>query len=88
MDEVHPFSDTIGVEVLLRQSENMLSEDIEAVGPKNALRIWGFMSKFVALDRFIAALGLADLHPGTSVCRKTCAPEYIGTALRVTVFLF
>lgn len=86
MDEVHPFSDTTGVDVLLRESERMLSRDLEAVGPKNASRIWGFMSKFLLLDQFMKTMGLADCYPGTPVPRKICSMDYFGTASKVTVF--
>jgi hypothetical protein len=65
----------------------MLSTDLKAVGPKNASRIWGFMSKFVMLDRFIKALGAAEIHPGLCVARRTCPMEYFGTVDRVSIFL-
>lgn len=64
----------------------MLSPDLRAVGPKNAGRIWGLMSKFVMLDRFIKALGAADVHPGLCVARRSCPMEYFGTVDRVSIF--
>lgn len=85
LDDVHPFSDTSGVDVLLRESEYMLSLDLDAVGPKNAARIWGFMSKFVMLDRFSKALGVANVYPGVRVPKTMCSLSYIGTASKVSV---
>ena len=73
--------------MVLRESERMLSRDMDAVGPKNASRIWGFISKFVMLDRFIKTLGLADLYPGIPIHRYHCDTEYLGTASRVMIFL-
>jgi len=85
LDEVHPFSDTSGVDVLLRESEYMLSLDMDAVGPKNASRIWGFMSKFVMLDRFSKTLGVANVYPGVRVPKRMCSLSYIGTASKVSI---
>lgn len=84
MDEVYPFSDTIGVDVVLREAECILSSHLEAVGPKNAARIWGFMSKFVMLDRFSAVLGVAKVYPGVNVPRKICSNDYLGSGLKVS----
>ena len=64
----------------------MLSRDLEAVGPKNASRIWGFMSKFLLLDRFMKTMGLTDRYPGISVPRKISSMDYFGTASKVTIF--
>lgn len=83
MDEVHPFSDTSGVDVLLREAEMILSPKWELVGSKNAGRIWGFISKFVMLDRFAKTLGAADMYPGIVVPRKMCSNDYLGTGLKV-----
>jgi hypothetical protein len=83
LDEVHPFSDTIGVDVVLREAANMLSPHFEAVGPKNAARIWGFMSKFVMLDRFSATLGAAKIYPGLPVPKQMCSNDYLGSAAKV-----
>ena len=44
LDEIHLFSDTVGVDVVLRDSERIIWSDLDAVGPKNAAQIWGFMS--------------------------------------------
>jgi hypothetical protein len=65
----------------------MLSTELRAVGPKNASRIWGFMSKFVMLDRFIKALGAADAHAGFCVPRDACLLQGIGTADKVSISL-
>ena len=50
LDEIHLFSNMVGVDVVLRDSERILWSDLDAVGPKNAVQIWGFISKFVMLD--------------------------------------
>ena len=83
LDEIHPFSDMVGVDVVLQDSERILWSDLDAVGPKNAARIWGFISKFVMLDWFVKTLGLAEAYPA----RKTRPLDYLGTAMKVTVFL-
>ena len=64
----------------------MHSEDISAVGPRNASRIWGFVSKFVMLDRFAKTLGLAEIHKAPPVRRTVCEEEYFGTAAKVRIF--
>ena len=86
LDEVHPFSDTTLVDTVLRESEWMLSEKSNEVGPKNASRIWGFMSKFVMLDRFGKALGLGEVHPGVFIPRENFEKGYFGTATKVLLF--
>jgi hypothetical protein len=83
LDEVHPFSDTDSVDLVLRESEHILSPHLDAVGRRNAARIWGFMSKFAMLDRFIKTLGVEKLHPGIPVPRNVCSTEYLGTGLKV-----
>ena len=84
MDEVHPFSDTIGIDVVLREAEKLMSEEIHEVGPKNAARIWGFLSKFVMLDRFGKTLGAAEIYPAVPIPRRMCPAEYLGTAFKVS----
>lgn len=64
----------------------MLSQNMQEVGWRNAGRIWGFMSKFVMLDRLSKALGAAKVYPGLSVPRKTCSSEYLGTGAKVRFF--
>jgi hypothetical protein len=64
----------------------MLSPKLDAVGPRNAGRIWGFISKFVMLDRFSEVLGATKVHPGLPVPRNTCLPDYIGTGGKVLYF--
>ena len=64
----------------------MLSPHLEAVGMKNAGQIWGFISKFVMLDRFSKVLGAAEVYPGLPVPRKMCSPDYLGTGAKVTYF--
>ena len=36
LDEIHLFSDMVGVDVALRDSKRILWSDLDAVGPKNA----------------------------------------------------
>ena len=85
LDGVYPFSDTTGVATVLQEAENMLSPNLEAVGPRNAGRIWGFISKFVMLDRFGKALGAAEVFQGLSVPRNTCSLDYLGTGVKVSI---
>jgi hypothetical protein len=85
LDEVHPFSDTDRVDVVLREANNILRMD--SVGAKDASRIWGFVSKFAMLDRFCKALGLAEectLKPKPKKCDTL---EYFGTGSKVTNLL-
>ena len=84
LDEVYPFSDTGSVDIILRDAQKILSED---VGPKNASQIWGFISKFVMLDHFIKALGAVEVHPGLLVPKKLCELEYLGKGSKVSIFL-
>ena len=72
----------MGVDVVLRDSERILWSDLDAVGPKNAVQIWGFISKFIMLDLFVA-----EAYPGIPMARKTRPLDYLGTAMKVTVFL-
>jgi hypothetical protein len=83
LDDIHPFSDTSWVDVVLRESERMLLPDHETA-PKTASRIWGFISKFVILDRFLKTLGVAELLPGIEVPRRICSSEHLGTASKVS----
>jgi hypothetical protein len=87
LDEVNPFSDTVAVDIVLRDSEKMLSPNLNAVGPKNAGRIWAFISKFVMLDRFSKVSGVAKVFPGEAVERRSCSSDYLGTGFKVGVFL-
>ena len=87
LDEIHLFSDTVGVDVVLWGSERILWSDLDAVGPKNAVQIKGFISKFIMLNRFIKTLGLAEAYPGIPMARKTHPLDYLGTATKLTVFL-
>jgi hypothetical protein len=84
---VHPFSDTTGVDHVLKDAENIFSENSDRVGPKNAARIWGFISKFVMVDRFIKALGVADTYPGLPMPRKLCTGDYLGNGSKARFFL-
>jgi hypothetical protein len=74
------------VDAVLRDAEKILSPLSDAVGAKNAARIWGFMSKFVMLDRFSKTLGVADIYPGSLVSKNVCSVEYLGTGSKVNSF--
>lgn len=87
LDTVYPFSDTTGVDVILRDAEKILSSHLDAVGRNSSSRIWGFLSKFVMLDRFSKTLGAADIYPGLRVPRKICSTDYLGTGAKVSKFL-
>lgn len=71
----------------MRDAEIILSSNFDKVGPKNAGRIWGFISKFVMLDRFIKDLGVAQIHPGVPVPRKLCTLDYLGNASKASILL-
>jgi hypothetical protein len=66
----------------------MLSPRLEAVGSKNASRIWGFISKFVMLDRFSKTLGATEMYPGPPVLRKPCSSQHIGSIRAEQVSIF
>ena len=85
--DLHPFSDTVGVDIVLWDSERILWSELDAVGPKHAVQIWSFISKFVMLDWFVKTLGLAEAYPGIPMAKKTHPLEYLGTATKVTIFL-
>lgn len=86
LDDVHPFSDSHRVDVLLREADYIFSSNTDAVGRKAASRIWGFMSKFSMLDRFSKTLGVAERYPGVRRRRELCSSECIGTLSRVSTF--
>lgn len=67
----------------MRDSEKILASEFDAVGPRNSARIWGFISKFVMLDRFMKTLDFAVEYPGSLVPRVVHSPEYFGTASKV-----
>jgi hypothetical protein len=75
------------VDIILREADKVLCSNLDAVGPKNASRIWGFISKFVMLDRFSKALGVAIDYPGISVSKKLCSIDYIGRGSKVSISL-
>jgi hypothetical protein len=79
LDEGYPFSDTVSVDVVLREAEQILSTHLCG----HASRIWGFMSKFVMLDRFCKTLGVAKQYPGKTVVKKMCSNDYLGTGSKV-----
>lgn len=88
MDNVGPFADTIGVQTVLDDAERMLSPGMEIVGRKNASRIWGFVSKFVMVDRFARALFGSEFHAAVPVRRNLCSEESLGTAKKVSIYFF
>lgn len=87
LDEVYPFSETLRVEIVLREAEHILSDNVNAVTRNNASRIWGFMSKFAMLDRFSKSLDVAMEYPGIRIHRTVCSPDFIGTCSKVSVLL-
>lgn len=72
---------------VLRDAERIFSPNTVAVGPKNAARIWGLISKFVMLDRFAKTLFRMDFLPGFRVTRKFCSEDYFGTGAKVSIYL-
>ena len=86
LDDVHPFSDSHRVDVLLREADCILSSNTDTVGRKAASRIWGFMSKFSMLDRFSKTLSVAERYPGIRRCRDLCSSDCIGTVSKVSTF--
>ena len=87
LDEVHPFSNTAAIDIVYCEAEEILSPKFIVVSVKNASQIWGFMSKFVMLDRCSKTMGMAKLHPGHCVPRKLCNLNYLGTSSKVGTFL-
>lgn len=83
LDEAHPFNENSAVDQVLQEAEGLLSSPVDAVGVRHASQIWGFISKFVMVDRFGAVLGAAQVHPGLPVPRRLCLPEYLGTGAKV-----
>jgi hypothetical protein len=71
------------VGAILREAEKMLSENLEDVGKKHASRIWGYMSKYVMLDRISKTLGAMSVYPGPLVPKKLRSLNYFGTAAKV-----
>ena len=85
LDDVHPFSYTEAVENLVRDAEEILSPHPTSVSAKNASRIWAFMSKFVMLDCFAGALGVAEVHRGVSLPKESLSRDDFGGALKVCI---
>lgn len=73
------------MDVLLREAENIFTQNSELIGPKIASRIWGFISKFVMLDRFAITLFGTDFYPASPIPRRLCNEDYIGTGAKVNV---
>jgi hypothetical protein len=85
LDEIHPFYDTNSVDVVLREADTMLSLKMGLIGPRNAGRVWGFISKFIMLDRFAKTLfGMA----GCCVPSKLCTKDYLGSTTKVNIYFF
>jgi hypothetical protein len=87
LDDVRPFSYTAAVDVLIREAETVFTNP-SLVGVKSATRIWGFISKFVLLDRFAKTLGVATVCPGKSVTKKAFSRDDLGGAAHVSLPLF
>ena len=88
LDDVYPFSDTTGVDGVLRDADTMLSPEMGIIGPKSAGRVWGFTTKFIMLDRFAKTLFGTDFLPGSHVPRRLCTEDYLGTSTKVSISLF
>jgi hypothetical protein len=88
LDEIHPFSDINGVDGVLRDANTMLPPKMGLIGPKTAGRVWGFISKFIMLDRFAKTLFGTDFHPGCRVSRTLCTEDYLGTTTKVNIYFF
>ena len=86
LDDVRPFSDTIYVDTLVREAERIFTSDSNLVGPKNASRIWAFMSKFVIFDRFAKTLGLDLAYPGKALEKKMMSTDTFGGGSKVSFF--
>lgn len=72
---------------LLNDTEVIFREDVSTLGRNRASRVWGFISKFVMLDRFAKALGAAEIFTG-SHCPRTESPlKDIGRAADVNTLL-
>ena len=87
IDEIHPFSDTTAVNVLLHETDHFFSPDCDIIGYNHAGRVWSIVSKFVMLDRFAKALELTKVYPGLLLRKETFSSDYIGTASKVEIFL-
>ena len=61
-------------------------EDTTIFGHRRASRVWGFMSKFVMLDRFATAFGTAEIFPGLHCARIESSLTHIGGAAKVNTF--
>jgi hypothetical protein len=88
LDEGYPFSDTVKVDVVLREAEVILFSHDRAISRGNTSRIWAFMSKFVMLDRFSRVLGVAAQYPSIQIPKRLLRRDkYFGNADRVFIFL-
>jgi hypothetical protein len=76
------------VDSVIKDADLLLSPNMDLVGPKNASRIWGFISKFVMLDRFTKTLLGTDFHPGFVIPRKICREDFLGTGAKVSICFF
>lgn len=72
------------MDVVLREAETLLTSTPDAVGARHASRIWGLISKFVMVDRFSKAFGVAEVYPGIHVRRKISSSKLLGTASKVS----
>jgi hypothetical protein len=89
LDEIHPFSEKPSVDLVLRDAEKLLSPYcLEVVSAQFASRIWGFVSKFVMVDRFSKALGVAETSRGCQMPKRMNSTDYFGTGAKVCSFIF
>jgi hypothetical protein len=85
LDIVHPFSYTEIVAKLIRDANKIFTADSSSVSGKNAVRIWAFIARFVVLDRFAKTLGVAQLHPGTTMPKTVSFGDDFGGATKVRI---
>jgi hypothetical protein len=64
------------------------SSSLDKVGRKHAGRIWGFISKFVMLDRFGKTLGAAEVYPGLIFPKTMRSDDFYGTASKVSIIKY
>ena len=80
LDEIHPFSDTTAVDVLLRETDQFFS-------PVTSLGIT-MLGKYGVLYRSSWCwTGLPKVYPGLLLHKETFSSDYIGTASKVGIFL-
>ena len=83
LDEIHLFSDTVGVDVVLK---GFFGQIWMQLGPR---MLCEFGASYLSSSCLISSskLCLAEAYPGIPMARKTRPLDYLGTAMKVTVFL-